>query len=394
MAEPAASLRVFLCGDVMTGRGIDQVLPHACDPTLHEPWVKDARRYRSLAERESGPIPAPVPFDYIWGDALAWLRRFRPDRRIINLETAVTCSGWWWRGKGIHYRMHPANTPVLTAAGIDCCTLANNHVLDWGYPGLDDTLAALEGAGVASVGAGETLPAAQAPVVFDHGPQGRLIVFAMGSGTSGVPAEWAAEIDRAGVWRIDESAERAVAAVAEQVAAIKQAGDVVLASVHWGGNWGYAIPEAQRRFAHGLIDRAGVDLVHGHSSHHPKGLEVYRDRLVLYGCGDFLNDYEGIGGEDSYRPELTFMYFPELAAGSGRLTGLALRPMRVRRFRLQDADEGEARWLLDRMNREGEGLGTAFTRAPDGTFHLARGYRDRPVALGTEERRNRGPGLS
>ncbi|HKL76878.1 MAG TPA: CapA family protein, partial [Gammaproteobacteria bacterium] len=240
-------------------------------------------------------------------------------------------------------------------------------------PGLDDTLAALEGAGVASVGAGETLPAAQAPVVFDHGPQGRLICFAMGSGSSGIPAEWAAEIDRAGVWRMDEAAERAVAAVAEQVAAIKQDGDVVMASVHWGGNWGYAIPEAQRRFAHGLIDHAGVDLIHGHSSHHPKGLEVYRDRLVLYGCGDFLNDYEGIGGEAAYRPELTLMYFPELAAGSGRLTGLALRPMRVRRFRLQDADEGEARWLLERMNREGEGLGTAFTRAPDGTFHLQTG---------------------
>ena len=302
----------------------------------------------------------------------AWLDRLAPDRRLINLETAVTCSDDWWRGKGIHYRMHPANTPVLTAAGIDCCALANNHVLDWGYPGLDDTLAALAGAGVAPVGAGETLAAAQAPVVFDHGAKGRLIVFAMGSGSSGIPADWAAEVDGAGVWRIDEGARRAVAAVAEGVAATKQAGDVVVASVHWGGNWGYAVPAEQRRFAHGLIDEAGVDLVHGHSSHHPKGLEVYRDRLILYGCGDFLNDYEGIGGDAAYRPELTAMYFPELEPGSGRLTGLTVVPLRIRRFRLQEATAAEAEWLLARLNREGRELGTSFSRGKDGTFRLTR----------------------
>jgi poly-gamma-glutamate capsule biosynthesis protein CapA/YwtB (metallophosphatase superfamily) len=63
----------------------------------------------------------------------------------------------------------------------------------------------------------------------------------------------------------------------------------VVASVHWGPNWGYQIAESQRRFARGLID-AGVDLVHGHSSHHPIGMELYRDPLICYGCGDFVND--------------------------------------------------------------------------------------------------------
>ena len=45
-----------------------------------------------------------------------------------------------WPEKGIHYRMHPANMRCLTAAQIDCCVLANNHVLDWGYAGLAETL--------------------------------------------------------------------------------------------------------------------------------------------------------------------------------------------------------------------------------------------------------------
>ncbi|HKJ70374.1 MAG TPA: CapA family protein [Gammaproteobacteria bacterium] len=368
---PSAPIRLFLCGDVMTGRAIDQVLPHSCDPALHEPWVHDARHYRELAERVSGPVPAPVGYAYVWGDALRWLARFAPDRRLINLETAVTCSDHWWRGKGVHYRMHPGNTPVLTAAGIDCCALANNHVLDWGYPGLDDTLAALDGAGLATAGAGERLAAAQSPAVLEAPGKGRVIVLAMGSGSSGVPAEWAAEADRAGIWRIDEGSGRALAAVAEQVAAIKGPGDVVVASVHMGGNWGYAVPAEQRRFARGLIDDAGVDLVHGHSAHHPRPLEVHRGRLILYGCGDFLNDYEGIPGEEGYRPELTAMYFADLDPADGRLAGLTLRPMRIRRLQLADAGSDDADWLRQRLNREGEALGARFERDGEGGLRLA-----------------------
>jgi poly-gamma-glutamate capsule biosynthesis protein CapA/YwtB (metallophosphatase superfamily) len=68
-----------------------------------------------------------------------------------------------------------------------------------------------------------------------------------------------------------------------------------------------------------LINEAGVDIVHGHSSHHPKGIEVYKNRPILYGCGDFLNDYEGISGYQEYRDDLTLMYFPRMDAASGKL---------------------------------------------------------------------------
>ena len=143
------TVRLFLCGDVMTGRGIDQILPYSVDPHLYEPYVRDARRYVELAERANGPIPRPVDYDYIWGDALAELARFQPDLRLINLETSITTSESQWEGKAIHYRMHPANIPCLTAAGVDGCALANNHVLDWGYPGLAETRETLAAVGVA-----------------------------------------------------------------------------------------------------------------------------------------------------------------------------------------------------------------------------------------------------
>jgi poly-gamma-glutamate synthesis protein (capsule biosynthesis protein) len=82
--------------------------------------------------------------------------------------------------------------------------------------------------------------------------------------------------------------------VAERVAAVVRTGDIVVVSIHWGPNWGYHVPSSHRRFARALIDRAGVHVIHGHSSHHPLGIEVYRNRPILYGCGDLINDYEGI----------------------------------------------------------------------------------------------------
>src|SRR3979490_2608474 len=92
-------IRLFLCGDVMTGRGIDQVLPHPNDPTLHEPYLNDARSYVKPAESVNGAIPRPVEFDYIWGDALPELDRAGVDLRIINLETSITSSEKSWRNK-------------------------------------------------------------------------------------------------------------------------------------------------------------------------------------------------------------------------------------------------------------------------------------------------------
>lgn len=184
-ATPLATL--FLGGDVMTGRGIDQILPHPCDPTLHEPSIVDATDYVRLAEQQSGPIPRAVNVEYIWGEALAVLQEISPAVRIINLETAVTTSDDYWRNKQIHYRMNPRNVDCLRAAGINCCVLANNHVLDWGYSGFEETLQTLETAGIRVAGAGRDAEEAQRPAVFELPHGNRLLVFGMGSPSSGIP---------------------------------------------------------------------------------------------------------------------------------------------------------------------------------------------------------------
>jgi poly-gamma-glutamate capsule biosynthesis protein CapA/YwtB (metallophosphatase superfamily) len=366
-----ASITLFLCGDVMTGRGVDQVLPHPGDPRLYEPYVRDARQYVQLAEAVNGPIATPVDFAYIWGDALEALERRSPDIRLINLETAITTSEAPWPQKGIHYRMHPPNLPVLSAAAVQCCALANNHVLDWGYSGLAETLESLRGAGIATAGAGNNLAEACAPAILAVPHKGRVIVLALGHRSSGIPRSWAAQPKRPGVCLLSDLSERTAESIGRWVSELKQSGDLLVVSIHWGENWGYEIPLEQRRFAHALIDKAGVDLVHGHSSHHVKGIEVYRGRLVLYGCGDFFNDYEGISGYEEFRSDLSLMYFPTFEPASGRLTALRMIPTQVRRFRVKCAAEADMRWLLDRLNRECERFGARVDIESDDSLRLS-----------------------
>ena len=362
-------IRVCLCGDVMTGRGIDQVLPHPGDPTLHESCVRDARDYVRLAEEANGPIPRPADFAYIWGDALGEMRKPGVDARVINLETSVTRCDDHWPGKEIHYRMHPANVGCLTAAGVDCCCLANNHVLDWGYGGLAETLATLDAARIARAGAGRDATEAAAPAALTVPGRGGVLVFALGSTTSGIPRVWAATPDRSGVNLLPNLSEGTARRVAADLSKLRRPGDVVIASVHWGSNWGYDVSRDQTDFAHALIE-GGADVVFGHSSHHPRPIEVYRDRPVFYGCGDFLNDYEGIGGYERYRGDLRLLHLIDLDPEDGRLAAARLVPFRVRRFRLDRAPEADANWLRDTLNRYGERFGTRLIADPSGGLTL------------------------
>lgn len=362
---------LFLCGDVMTGRGIDQILPHPGNPRLHEPYVRNAKEYVALAEVANGPIPAPVDFSYIWGDALTELNKVSPDARIINLETSITASNDYWQFKAIHYRMHPKNIPCITDAGIDCCVLANNHVLDWGYKGLTETLQTLHSVNIKMAGAGHTVKEAEAPAVIPVADKGRVIVFSFGMASSGVTADWAARNDRPGVNLLPDFSSKTVNHIRQAVQAVKGNQDVVIASIHWGGNWGYDIPPERIRFAHELLDAAGIDVIHGHSSHHPTGIEIYHDKPIIYGCGDFLNDYEGISGYEEFRGDLTLMYFVRLAPTTGKLVSLEMVPMQIRRFQLQRAAELDAQWLSDRLNRECKKFNHRVELTDDNTLLLS-----------------------
>ncbi|ANP54097.1 poly-gamma-glutamate synthesis protein (capsule biosynthesis protein) [Streptomyces griseochromogenes] len=365
MREGAVTL--FLAGDVMLGRGVDQILPHPGDPALREDYVRDARDYVALAEAANGPIPRPVGHSWPWGEALPVLERAAPDARVINLETAVTRDGDFAPGKGVHYRMDPANLPCLGVARPDVCVLANNHVLDFGPLGLAETLDCLAAARLRTAGAGRDAARAWRPASVPLPAGGRVLVFSFGMPSSGIPRGWAATAERPGVALVAAPTAQAAAAFADRLRRAGRPDDLVVASVHWGSNWGYAVSRAEVRFAHALVD-AGVDVVHGHSSHHPRPVEVYRDRLVLYGCGDLVDDYEGIGGYERYRDDLRLLYLASLEPGTGRLTGLRMVPLRARRMRLEHASAGDTAWLCTALDRCSRPLGTRVEQEEDGTL--------------------------
>ena len=362
---------MLLGGDVMLGRGVDQILPHPGEPVLHEPYMRDARGYVRLAEHTNGAIPRPVDWTWPWGEVLAVLDDADPDVRLINLETTITDDGHFADRKPVCYRMHPDNLPALSALRPDVCALANNHILDFGYQGLTDTIAALHRAGIRGAGAGADLPTARRPAVVRVHDGHRVLIGSVAMTSAGVPESWAASWHRSGVWLIRDPSQRDAADdVAAQLRARTRDGDVTISSVHWGSNWGYAIAPSEIAFAHRLID-AGVDIVHGHSSHHPRPIEIYRGKPILYGCGDVIDDYEGIGGHEPFRPELRLLYMTCTDPASGELVRLQLIPLRVRKMRLERATQADSEWLRTTMEHTSRRFGTRVTSRPDGLLEVA-----------------------
>ncbi len=361
---------LVLAGDVMTGRGVDQILPDPGRPALQETYIVDARSYVDLAERVNGPIPKPVDPAWPWGDALAVMDEAGPAVRVMNLETSVTTSDEFAPGKGVHYRMNPANVGCLTVAGVDVWSLANNHVLDHGTPGLLETLHAMRGAGLRTAGAGADEAEAWTPAVVERDGT-RVVVTSVGHASSGVPSGWAAGPGRPGVALLRDLSDASATAVAEAMQEDARPGDLRVVSVHWGGNWGYDVPADHRRFARRLVE-AGVHVVHGHSSHHPRPVEVHRRGLVLYGCGDLVNDYEGIGGYESFRDDLRLLYVARLSP-AGDLEELSMVPFQSRQMRLWRANREDADWLASTLDAACRRFGASVSVTGEGSLVLDAG---------------------
>jgi poly-gamma-glutamate synthesis protein (capsule biosynthesis protein) len=88
-----------------------------------------------------------------------------------------------------------------------------------------------------------------------------------------------------------------------------------------------------------------------------------------YGCGDFLNDYEGISGYEEFRSELTLMYFPTVEMATGRLLKFDLVPLRIRHFKLNRTTTEEREWMLKMLRHEYGRFGVSV-RAEQDYFSL------------------------
>jgi hypothetical protein len=224
-------------------------------------------------------------------------------------------------------------------------------VLDWCRAGLDEALCTLHAAGLRTAGTGSNEAAAWAPLEWAAPDGARVRLLACATESSGVPDDWAAQATRSGIALLPDLSDASAQRFADAMAGPAGERACRIVSIHWGSNWVARVPDAQRRFARRLIDLGAADLVHGHSSHHPLPIEVHRDRAILHGCGDLINDYEGIGSQArKRRSDVGCLYAATLDAASGRLVALAIVPLQVRRFRLGESDAAARRWALGQFN--------------------------------------------
>ncbi|WP_435362010.1 CapA family protein [Haloarchaeobius sp. DFWS5] len=292
----------------------------------------------------------------VWGDLLPTL--YECDGVVLNLECCLTTRGEPWQETyhPFHFRADPAwAVPALRHAGVDCVSLANNHVLDYGPEGLYDTFDALTRAGIASTGAGCTRDSAFRPAVFLVGDL-TVALCAFTDNTS----EFAASEDGPGTAYLvlDTAAEETVEMVRESLAAAREADpDLLVVSLHWGPNMRTRPTAAFREFAHFLVNE-GVDVVFGHSAHVFQGVERYGDGLICYDAGDLVDDY---AVDPNLRNDRSFLFVVSVGP-EGALRSLRLIPTEIGDRMVNHAANGAADRSRRRMQSLSSEFGTTFDR--------------------------------
>jgi len=310
------ALRVLMAGDVMLGRGVDQAL-HTKPP------------------------------EFPWGDTLPLLHQ--AGGRICNLECVMSDRGEPWSEyeKAFHFQSAARNVAVLTVAGINAVSIANNHVLDYGRDALLQMLEILDQAGIAHSGAGANL--AQASQIARFQANGRrigLLAF-----TDNEPP-WEATAERPGTFFVPVALQDQRARNLLDIVRGRTELDALIVSAHWGSNWGYAPPKEHMEFAHALID-AGADIIFGHSCHVFRGIEIYKDRPILYSTGNFIDDY---AIDPIERNDQSFMFVVEVDEGGP--VHLRLYPTMIDFCQARLARESEGPGIAAKMRELCAALGT------------------------------------
>jgi poly-gamma-glutamate synthesis protein (capsule biosynthesis protein) len=288
------------------------------------------------------------PPEYPWGDTLPILHS--ADWRLCNLECVISDRGtpWFAYPKAFHFRSAAKNIAVLQTARINAVSLANNHVLDYGYDAMFQMLEILDQAGIAHSGAGANLEGASRLATAEVCGR-KLGLLAFSDNEPG----WEATADQPGMFYVpvdlhDSRANFLLEIVREQ----RKRVDLLIVSAHWGSNWGYVPPEEHVGFAHALID-AGAGLVFGHSSHVFRGIEFYKGYPILYGAGDFVDDY---AVDRIERNDQSFIYLADVADGIPR--DLCLHPTVIRGCQANRATGIQQLSIIEKMQELCGDLGT------------------------------------
>lgn len=248
-------MKIALVGDVMLGRLVNEML------------------------KQNDPV-------YPWGDTLSIFQN--SDLRICNLECVLSDIGNPWSAtpKIFHFRSDEKNVHSLQAAEINIVSLANNHVLDYEDEALLRMLDVLDTQEILHTGAGKNFLQASQPVLCQVKDQ-KIGLIAFTDNES----DWEAQENKPGVYYVPtKTNDKRAKDLLKRIKNLRQEVDFLIISTHWGSNWGYDPPQEHVSFSHALVD-AGADLIFGHSPHVFRGIEVYKNRPIIYSAGDFIDDY-------------------------------------------------------------------------------------------------------
>lgn len=324
-------LRLFLGGDVMLARGVGEVLAR---------------------EGPGYPFAALAP------------ELESADLFMVNLECALSARQQRFpgAGKAFYFRAEPDAVRVLSAAGVDLVSLANNHVLDAGAEGLADTAEALAKAGIAAVGAGADLAAASALRIIDRADQ-HIGVLAVCDHQE----DFAASDRRPGIHYLDLHDSQARRRLVERVAIDARRCDHLIVSLHWMPNWVPAVPAMYRELA-GQMIAAGARVLWGHSPHHILGCEWFGQGVALYSTGNLIDDYALNAG---YRSDRQLLYRVEL--GRRSILRLSAYPLSLDMGRAQPATAQARSWIEDRLRTACQSVGSAVAAGLDHDFEIRPG---------------------
>ncbi len=309
----AADVTIGFMGDVMVGRAVNQLLVQSKN------------------------------YNKIWGNLLPLLKS--TDFNIANLETTFSKNGIKVP-KAFNFQSDPANVETLLAANIKIVNTANNHILDYGVKGLKETIKTLDNAYIKHVGVGLTLKQSQYPVYLSK----KGLNIAVLGFTDNEPG-WAAQAHKAGINYISIDPKK-IETIKSLLESTKKKVDFLIVSLHWGGNWEERPSRDFQKFAHLLLDN-GVDLVHGHSAHIFQGIEIYKNKLIMYSTGDFIDDY----AVDLIAKNNQSFFFLVTIDAKG-LKELRLIPTTITNMQVNEASTADGRASLRAIKDLSEELGT------------------------------------
>ena len=283
-------------------------------------------------------------YAYPWGDLLPLLKT--TDVNIINLETTLTNSKDKVE-KVFNFKATPDKINTLELASISIACLANNHILDYAEAGLQETIAQLDRANIKHTGAGKDQKAASSSAACSV----KGVRLSVLNYTDNEPG-WKAAPGKPGTNYIDVSDPSDSDKVFQEVAALREETDLLIVSLHWGPNLGEEPPLNFVDFAHELV-RHGADIVYGHSAHVFQRVELFKQKLIFYDTGDFVDDY---AVHPHLRNDRSFLYLVEATKHS--IVGLKLVPVLISNCQVNKAEKKVADWCLKKMRSLSAPFGT------------------------------------